>query len=247
LFNQITAGTANKDYKSANGRFEFNTENVFSLPLTPIDRKETIIGKYRTDSFGVTDTRLTFAKQSTTTGESDNDIFLIHAVKKTVPGIGERYVPYGLAKSERDIFKDDIQKERTGMFNFYLSPKRCLMRHGRILAGMLHKTSGILKFTSTAKTDAILESRLLGAFREDAPIKELDDYNVSGIQPVWLPTIYEIECKLPRDLIRVIDENPHGYVQFTFRDKVYRGFPTDMRQEHWTNPGQTIKMLACPF
>ena len=239
MFGQMTVGSADKDYQSANGRFEFNTENVFHLPVRKYGREQKYIGKYRTDSFGVTDTRLTFERKSTTTGDADNDVFFIHAVEKLISG-DSILVPY----DAHTIHGDDRQRGRSGIFNVWLSPKRCLMRHGRILAGILQGTDGRLRYSSTGKTDAHLVSWLPG---DDKEIEERKDYDVSDVSPVWLPEIYDVDSKVPYDLVSLIEAKIGGYVQFSFRGKIYRGFPVDVRQEHWKNPGQTLKLLLVDY
>jgi len=69
------------------------------------------------------------------------------------------------------------------------------------------------------------------------------------MQPLWYPDLYEVEVNLPRNLIAEMDDlnKKGGYIQFSFRDLHYRGFPIDIRQVHWTNPQQTIKLLAHPL
>jgi len=185
-----------------------------------------LVTPYRTDSFGIHYAR--YQSASSTDKKSDNDVFVIHAVVRTITYYDEpieRLTPYRTIAE-----KDEIQKERKGAFNYYLSPKRCLNRWGRFLAGVLYQTSGILKFESIAKSDAILES-ILTDFGEIKIVKEKFDFNIYEVEnrlPLYYPQNISLYVNVPQNISEYIDNKGTGYISFTYQGKRYKGFVTEV-------------------
>jgi hypothetical protein len=244
MFNYVRIGSQDKDYKASNGRFEFNTENEFSLPLTRITDEKAFIPEYRTDSFGITDLRLSYQRQSTASSDSDNSVFMIHT-KKTAAGV---LIPY----ADQDILGNVLQMERKGIFNLFFTPKRCLMRQEGRIAGMMQKLPDpTAAYQTTAKTDAVLTSRLKGSgeymmYNETEPVVELSSYAVDPAKAVTWPELYEFTCAVPQNLATLMSRNVGGYLSFEYEGKEYRGFPDYVSESPHTNKEQKVRLIAFP-
>ena len=56
--------------------------------------------------------------------------------------------------------------------------------------------------------------------------------------------IVEIASEAKKSNLNSAAASERGAIQFEFDRKIYKGFPLEIRQEHWANPLQTIRLLA---
>jgi len=223
LCNVVKVGSPDKDYDAVNGRYEYNTEYEFHVENRDIAPQTFNLGTpYRTDSFGIHHAR--YQSATSTDKKSDNDVFVVHATIKTISYYNEdieRLTPYSI-KAEGN----EIQEERKGAFNYYLSPKRCMNRWARFLAGILYQTSGILKFASIAKSDAVLKSKLTD-LGEIESINEKFDFKLQEVinrLPLYYPQTMSLYVNVPQNISEYIDNKGTGYTSFTYQGKKYKGF-----------------------
>lgn len=75
-YNEIVAGSPKQDYRHPSGRLEFNSENTFSAPILTVNKKLTIITKYRLGCYDITFLILDYKGQSTQDNSGDKSVYL---------------------------------------------------------------------------------------------------------------------------------------------------------------------------
>ncbi|QES88873.1 hypothetical protein [Rhizosphaericola mali] len=87
LCNTINSGYPAQDYDAKSGKYEFNSEAVWTLPVTTVEKNYDIRSKYRGDAFGIEFIRANLTSTSsssdtdTTDNEGDTQVFLINTEK----------------------------------------------------------------------------------------------------------------------------------------------------------------------
>ena len=245
LCNVVKTGSPDKEYDAVNGRYEYNTEYEFHIE----DRKITpqtlnLVTPYRTDSFGIHHAR--YQSANSTDKKSDNDVFVVHAVNQDFT---YNDIPrYGLAPYWVVAEGDSVQKEQLGAFNYYLSPKRCMNRWARFLAGVLYQTSGILKFESIAKSDAKLSSILID-YEEIESVVEQFDFDIMDIEnrtPLYYPQEVKIYATIPQNISELMSNSNNGYISFTYQGKKYKGFLIEVEDYKSSESDQEIIVYMHP-
>lgn len=236
VYNLVNIGIADPDYKMVNGRFEFNNEYQFKCPILKNESEGDFLSKYRTDSFGVTAARYEAEQSETTDSKSDKDSFIIHCNSKTNP------TPY----LGHQLVGDDIQLQRTGVFNIGLTPHRCLKRQERLLLVGLRKTDRTLRWQTSAKTSANLESRFQDPITgEWDSVVEKSDVVLEG-EPLYIAKRVRFTARIPKNLPELMHKNIGGYISFTWQGKKYKGFPLQVVQRPVHNSAQEIAVVLHP-
>lgn len=78
MYNTIKAGYEKKDYTDANGRYETNQGQQWTMPVVKTIRELDMTSPYRADPFGIELMRINYDKKTTTDTSSDNDTFIIN-------------------------------------------------------------------------------------------------------------------------------------------------------------------------
>jgi|GEM_PF-3270702 len=81
--NAITVGSPKQDYQHPNGRYEFNSINSFSLPVTTVQKTIDLTTKYRTDGYGIEFIRLDLQGSGTTDNLGDTNVFMVDITDET--------------------------------------------------------------------------------------------------------------------------------------------------------------------
>ena len=85
LFSKIKAGYEKQDYTDANGKYETNQGQEWTMPITKIIKDLDLVSPYRADPFGIELLRINYDKKKTTDTESDNDTFLLNITTDNPP------------------------------------------------------------------------------------------------------------------------------------------------------------------
>lgn len=75
-FNELEFGSPSQDYRHPSGRLEYNQPNSWSMPILTVNKKLSLITKYRTDCYGITFLILDYQGQSTQDNSGDTTVFL---------------------------------------------------------------------------------------------------------------------------------------------------------------------------
>lgn len=125
IYSAITIGYEKQDYEGFNGRDEFNFNNTYSTGHTVIEKKLSLISKYRADCYGIE-----FAVQKrgkdTTDSTSDKDIFFVLTKIQKGNLVPDRTIP--------------IQNTITNLvFNGAFSPMACIMANAGYIGMQANK------------------------------------------------------------------------------------------------------------
>ena len=236
IFNTIEVGYEDQTYDEANGRDEFNTLLSFATPITKYSEKLDLVSPIRADSYGIQFTRLNLQNKETTDSSSDNKTFFV-VVKETANGY------------EVDREKEEISGtiNPTGVFNVFLSPKRCLLRHASYLLSMLDKQTGAIEFTSIAKQESNLDSRLVA---EPGVVSERASISIDSLreatQPLFSPFIVKFTTAVPYNLPFLLGSNPTGYIAFTYNGVSLKGFIVQVTEKPALRKEQEWELLLHP-
>lgn len=231
LYNTLKIGWPAQDYDDVNGKDEFNNTHNYTTPVKRLAKELDLTAPYRTDPYGIEFTRINLDGKSTTDNDADNDVFIINIADNGSGGYILNRPAYTAITGVR---------AGSSIFNVELSPARCVIANGAFLhPGMDKLDAGFLTFQTTEK-NASLSTTLDGV-----TITENQNFLIGSLAPkLFLPTIFDIECRVPVNIVSLIEANPYGKVQFTWLGNTYRGYIIEAAQQPATNAKQTFKLLA---
>lgn len=79
LVSKVLCGYFDQDYQQRNGKYEFNTNREYKLPVLSTDKEYDIRCKYRGDAFGQTFLMDSLDSKDTTDNEGDKSVFVANA------------------------------------------------------------------------------------------------------------------------------------------------------------------------
>lgn len=231
LYNTLKIGWPAQDYDDVNGKDEFNNTHNYTTPVKRLSKELDLTAPYRCDPYGIEFTRINLEDKVTTDNEADNDVFIINIAEDGDGGY---------------ILNRPAYSEITGVaagnsiYNVELSPKRCLEAHGNYLhIGMDKLDDGKLTFQTTEKNAALVTILNGKTYQENA------DVVIGALAPkLFLPVQFQFDCKVPVNIVDLIEANPYGKVQFSWNGNIYRGYIVEASQQPATDAQQTFKLIA---
>lgn len=240
IFNTIKIGYPDQNFEDVNGRSEFNTTHTYSSPIRRFAKELSLTSIYRADCYGIEYARVNFDGRTTTDSKSDDDIFFLHIKKKPTNGPFVVFEYYDLDRTLNQYVEGVIDPE--SVFNVWLSPKRCLLRHGSFLRSMFYKLDHEkLIFQSSEKNSEMVVNQP-GAYLE-----ERGDISIGTFGPkIFDPVLIEIDTVVPSATMELLRVSPNRTFKFTYEGMTYIGFPIKDSISPATNEGQTYQFLSAP-
>lgn len=248
MFNKLKIGYKPYSYDEINGKEEFNTEYEFQSPITRVTTEKNLVSSYRADMYGIELTRANLDDKIQADSDMDNDIFWIH-VDKTItgtipagyPNAGATY--YGLYRDPTIITQGLISP--TTAFNIEFSPKRRMNVHGAWLKATTHPSNYLdLKFNTSSKTT----NTGVGLGTDDGVtiIIEKQDETINALDGTIMlfPIVFTIEVKTPINILDLLTNVPHGYIEFEWLGNPYSGYILEVSDMPTYTPKQTFKLIA---
>jgi len=238
LGNSLKIGYDDGNTDADDGREEYNSGQVWGLPITALQKEINMVSPTRADQFGIEQLRVQFniSKTATSDNKSDNDTFMIDC--NPINGDGN-FTP---------ILGSQLTSV-TGLtfpltaYNLLLSPKHNLLNHSGFFSSILDRLNPrFIEFGSAEKNANIVVVNNGQIVDEDKPIRVSD---LTG--KYFQPYIFNITCKLPRNAMQLIDSNPFGYVTFEYNGTIASGYILEMPVDLAGNTEQTLKLLATDF
>ena len=221
-FSTIKAGYEEKgDYEELQGAYELNVNREYSTEA-PVKETLDVQAKYNADSVGI---ELARKKQYSATGSTDsrydNKIYVINTDGQK-PIIADATGFAGIEK----------------YYNLNLSPRNNLLRWGEWLRATLFKMNGAIKFQKAEKNVT-------------ATINGVDDFSDITknelLDQFFIPEVYRFEAPLTTAQIRIILNNPHGFVRFSYLGKQYEGFIEQLECGDYKNNATFTLMGRVPI
>lgn len=235
LFNLLSIGYQEQEYNRLNARDEVNQGQRYRLNYRMATGESDWVTPFRADPYGIEYLRANLTNKTTTDSSSDNDTFMVQVTPLTFNGI---YYPY----------RPQLQSAATGLlspftyYNLAFSPKRNLLRNGRLLASLMHLRNGASITFQDADKNADVVSNLgagLVSERADVPQSSLP-------APLFLPILFKFTAESPLALLPIMNNNPYGYITFTANGITLKGFPMDVGIKPANHDTYDFTLLAHP-
>lgn len=188
------------------GRFEFNCKNTFK---TTNKELEQIIKDL-------------VSKYSAAVFDIETYIYTMNGNFADSQGNGKVFI-IEMGETTNHLYTINDYKI-TQTINIHLRPSSNLSRHYKELAGMTYFNRVLTFISSTMNGEFTYGGR---AEKDDITILE---------SPYYMPFEATIEVPAVTDLIQKIDANPLGYFEFTYNDKIYRGYIAEGTESLTINP-----------
>lgn len=235
MANLIKVGYKSRNTDENDGRQGFAAEQQFTTPLTRVDSELDYVADVIADQFEIERLRVNFnvKREATSDSSGDNDVFLVHCNPINIDG---NYYP---------IKGSDLEAV-TGLtapldaYNLLISPKRNLLRHSGYLRSILDRLDGRFIEFASAEKNADLSTTFNGEV-----VLERQSVNVSSLNGKYFrPYVFNINAKLPRNAMRLMDTNPFGYITFNFNGNVCSGYILEGTVDLAGNAAQEWKLLC---
>jgi hypothetical protein len=238
IFNSIKCGYPDQTYDVLSGRKEANSQVQYSTPNNKVKKEYDITSIYRADPYGIEFLRIQQGSQNVTKG--DNDVFLIMRSANVVPD-QVYYVPEGTALDSTSPYTS-IAGVDTGYFNYSITPKQNLKRHGNFIAGMLDKWEGQILVAEALKSIGLVTINTSGvSVSESAPV------DISTLPTaLFLPYVATITTDLPINILKLLTMFPTGYISFEVDGNTYYGFLISASFDPAKNKQREYKLLLTP-
>lgn len=242
--NRLKAGYKDQQYSSINGQAEVNSEQRYAsgllTPATEID----LTCASRTDCLGIEEIRITQA--NTAASRSDNDTFMVYI--KDDPEPSDLIVYYhplrteGLATNPATGLPM-ISGVPSDFYNWWLSPKRNLLRGSRYLASIFYGLAGYqIRLVGADKNTALVTTDLAGL-----RVAENDMINVSDLaDPYFIPIYWSVTGGVTKEVLSMLDKNPFADLSFTFDGIQLSAFIESFVLQIGNDKPQTLKLLLSP-
>lgn len=185
--NEIVVGSPKQDYQRTNGRYEFNSINTFSLPVTATNtqKKISLESKYRRDFYGINFIFLDLLQKNSTDDLGDTDVFMVR--------ITDEQDADGNYLISRPAYTAMSGVPDNTVANTELSPMNMIMGRKAFFASILYQQkNGTVRF-ETADKNGLLSVTLAGK-----TIRENADIPVASFGPnLFLPYKAGIKARVP--------------------------------------------------
>jgi len=139
--------------------------------------------------------------------DGDDDIFLVDTVRDPLFASNFR------ARTDEGFDFINGYTASATKNNYYYTPTRCMLRHGRVIRAGLERTlNRYVKFQDNDKT-VNLATRLA---TESENVDENTDIRVNDLDtPWWWAEAYEVEAPFYSQDMQDIDDNPRGLIKLS--------------------------------
>lgn len=218
-FSKITGGYENEgDYEEYQGAYEFNVKREYSIS-PPVKEEKIIQGKYNLDSIGIELTRRKqYSSNASLDTRFDQNTYIIRT-DGTSPVLSSNVT--GFAGIEM-------------YYNTMLTPRQNMLRWSNVLRAALYKNGDPVKYQNSSK----VVSMIYDSTNEFSDIQQAE-LNTA----LFRPEFYEFESYINTEILSILNNNPHGYVRFSYESEIYEGYLESIETGDY-NKKATYKLLA---
>lgn len=149
---------------------------------------------------------------------------------------------------KRESFDNDNDPEDFGVpspttwYNYDLSPKRKLLRHGRWIASMMHNYG-----TEKVKFESGTRNINLKTIQGSVTIQENKDEAISGLgAKMFIPFLLNFKAEAPVGLAELMEQGPNRCFTFTYNGNTYKGFNIKCGLSPNSEEEQEFSLLSVP-
>ena len=266
MHSQLKIGYQNYDYDTINGKEEVNSTLIMSSPMKKTTSVKDMVSPFRSDITGISITIRNLTDKLVADNENDNDVFMLDVDTSAPAG---QFDLNGTPTDYYDLYRDAINltpgasyfelqnlfrdvygnySNQDKLFNLFFSPKRMIRRNANYLASIMYfVNSQDYIFVTTGKNTAD-NDRLITLFGS-APtvIDEGSDEIISTLclptNALYMPLKAKIKCKIPMNLINIIQANPYGLCAFSWKGVTYYGYLLQASQKVAENQEGNIELI----
>jgi hypothetical protein len=207
---EIENGYESYEYKSTNGRAEYNTKTSRTTSLKAMEKLE-LVSKLRADTMGIIQA---ISKPINTTGtedlDSDEHVFIIKAQREP-----DTEAENGWVAETNELIEvlDDSSLFKASSLNLFITPIRNLLRNAvRISPALQKMTSSFLRFQTTNKLQTLKTKGIYESV--DDALTENQDIRVADLgAPLFRPIKHTVEVMISDTEIQAVLANPYGYIK----------------------------------
>lgn len=238
VYNSLKVGYPDQQFSTIiDNKDEVNSTAYWSLPIIRVQKELDLLSIYRADAYGIEDFRIT--PVGSNNNNNNNDVFMINI--KSSPETGETYYR-PLTTGGYSAISGVLAGET--FYNYKLSPKSNLLRHGDYLHSILDKyDSRAIVFESGLKNTQMSVSYGVGN-------TVVENANIAiGTLPdkIFLPYLLTVDSKLPVNLSSLLELFPTGYIRTSVEENQMDGFIVDASSDLSRNEDKELKLLLTPF
>lgn len=231
IANAIKVGYKDQQFDKINGTQEANSTQQYVTDLLSPKKELDFVSPINGAAYFIEQVRTT--PQDSAASRSDNDNHFIYL--KSTPEIDGSYKPLQMDALISYSGIDDVN-----YYNWYISPKRNLLRGGSYLASIFDKMKGYdIKFASGLKNTNLITTDSNGvrvSESSDIPIGNLPN---KIFQPYYVSVLAGLE-------MFTLFQTPYSDIKFTYNDVEYKGFGNEISSDLGSNSAQTFKLLLTP-
>lgn len=238
MYNSLKIGYPDQQFSTIlDNNDEVNSTAYWSLPIVRIQKEFDLLSVYRADPYGIEDTRITPVGSSN--NNNNNDVFMINI--KSAPETGETYFR-PLTVDGYSSISGVIAAET--YYNYKLSPKSNLLRHGDYLHSILDKyDTRVIAFESGLKNTKMSVSYGVGN-----TVTENTNITIGTLpDKIFLPYLLTIDTKMPKNISSMMQNFSTGYIRTNVNETDTDGFIIDASAQLSTNENKEFKLLLTPY
>jgi len=238
MYNSLKIGYPDQQFSTIlDNNDEVNSTAYWSLPIVRIQKEFDLLSVYRADPYGIEDTRITQVGSSN--NNNNNDVFMINI--KSAPETGETYFR-PLTVDGYSSISGVIASET--YYNYKLSPKSNLLRHGDYLHSILDKyDTRVIAFESGLKNTKMSVSYGVGN-----TVTENTNITIGTLpDKIFLPYLLTIDTKMPKNISSMMQNFSTGYIRTNVNETDTDGFIIDASAQLSTNENKEFKLLLTPY
>jgi hypothetical protein len=231
MCNAIKVGYKDQQFDKINGTQEVNSTQQYITDLLNPKKELDLVSPINGAPYFIEQVRTT--PQDSAASRSDNDLHFIYL--KDTPEVDGTYKPVQMDALLSYSGIDDVN-----YYNWYITPKRNLLRGGAYLASIFDKMDGYtIRMASGLKNTALITTDSTGLRVSEAANIPIANLPNKIFQPYYVSVLAGLGLY---DLLTT----PYGDIKFTYNDTDYKGFVDEIGIDVGENSAQTFKLLLTP-
>jgi len=225
-----------------NGRNEYNTTQTYRQPVV-VDKSSEIdlSSPFQASMYTIEDIRLNLYYQGTTDSSTDNSVFVVSITN-------DRIVPSNPVSAFKVFYPEDNGGTVEGVYfpetayNVDLAPGLCRERLKPYLTSLIFPISSPITFQTAERND-----QMRSRFSALEPfVNERADLLPDPANMLFMSIVAEFECIKEVNVRQIIQNNPYGYIEFTYFGATFKGFMQEVTVQPLKRANYTWKLLLTP-
>jgi len=234
LFNSVKVGYPDQKQEEGAARQEVNAGQEYRTPISRTNNQLDLVGRYRTDIFGIERIRQRFFDLPNTDARGDNSVFIININR--APDEDGKY----------SVFRPTYTaiSGGTNIDTWYnleqLTPKTVLIANGDLLSGGLYALPNeLVKFTSADKNATLIRTL------NGVTTVENGNLRVNQLTETYFrPFLLKFRSEIPQNIVSLLQQAGRGYITGTWQGKRFYGFPQEVSVKPAFNESQEMTLLC---